>query len=131
MIEKQEKYFEKDFEDDKFFIIHRYSGEKVKLEPYNPYLTVYSSENLNEVAEPDEVPEIEIKLVTREEVKDRLAEFVVLKEVQEFKYLVEKEYVSGADRVMILQWYNIPLEEWKGYLDEPLDSFFERFKIRS
>jgi hypothetical protein len=127
MIEKQDKYFEKDITDD-FFIIQHYADENSKNVGYG----FYSSDDGDE--ETEKVPELHLVLNARRAMKP-LTEYIVAREIfwdnkPYTKTLVEKDQMSKADRIMILEHYGIDFTQAKPYLEESDDEFFERFRIR-
>jgi hypothetical protein len=129
MIDKQDKYFEKDIKDfvlvqeGKCSPVNFSSGEDVVGD-----IPIFSSEE--DVIEQMPMPEIVLTLKNKQGLN--LTDYVVLRinPYNNMELLIKKEDITPGDRIGIMMTHGIPLVEQIDYLKEDINSFFDRFKIR-
>jgi len=138
MIEKQDKYFVEEM-DNEYFMVWEYSGKTIDNSG-----VVFSSDVIykdgvkikEDIKKLDEIPEINLSVKKTEDLN--LTDYVVMKEMpitedsSNYKVLVSNKNILAMDKIAIAEFYDGPLttKDYDFYKEEPIDLFFERFRIR-
>ena len=125
MIEKQDKYFAGEL-DYGFYIVQSFNGKTIPNTN-----VIYSSDSSVETIDPEEIPEMEFRFVQDGDIRFDLAQYIIIRFSSQYPLLSKRDNFTDPDKIGVLELCEIDKREWREYLNEPTDSFFEKFKIRS